>query len=177
MKTTWQQPKKWIQLTESEHLEFKQASRQFDSEKLTRYCVALASEGGGKLILGVTDKLPRRVVGTDAFPDVGKTQSQLLDRLHLRIDVEEIIHPDGRIVVVHVPSRPIGRPVEYRGAYWMRSHDALVPMTPEKMQQIFAEAEPDFSAQICKEATIGDLDHHAIETFRKGLSARRFCFH
>ena len=167
MKTTSQQLKKWIRLAESEHLEFKQAGRQFDFEKLTRYCVALANEGGGKLILGVTDKPPRQVAGTEAFPDVGKTQAQLLDRLHLRIDMEEMVHPDGRIVVVHVPSRPIGRPVEYRGAYWMRSHDALVPMTPEKLQQIFAEAEPDFSAQICKEATIGDLDQHAIKTFRK----------
>ncbi len=167
MKTTLQQLKKWIRLAESEHLEFKQAGRQFDFEKLTRYCVALANEGGGKLILGVTDKPPRQVAGTEAFPDVGKTQAQLLDRLHLRIDMEEMVHPDGRIVVVHVPSRPIGRPVEYRGAYWMRSYDALVPMTPEKLQQIFAEAEPDFSAQICKEATIGDLDHHAIKTFRK----------
>jgi ATP-dependent DNA helicase RecG len=167
MKTTLQQLKKWIRLAESEHLEFKQAGRQFDFEKLTRYCVALANEGGGKLILGVTDKPPRQVAGTEAFPDVGKTQAQLLDRLHLRIDMEEMVHPDGRIVVVHVPSRPIGRPLEYRGAYWMRSHDALVPMTPEKLQQIFAEAEPDFSAQICKEATIGDLDHHAIKTFRK----------
>lgn len=167
MKTTLQQLKKWIRLTESEHLEFKQAGRQFDSEKLTRYCVALANEGGGKLILGVTNKQPRQVAGTEAFPDVGKTQARLLDRLHLRIDVEEMVHPDGRIVVVHVPPRPIGRPIEYRGAYWMRSHDALVPMTPEKLQQIFAEAEPDFSAQICKEATIGDLDQHAIETFRK----------
>lgn len=116
MKTTLQQLKKWIQLAESEHLEFKQAIRQFDSEKLTRYCVALANESGGKLILGVTDKLPRRITGIDAFPDAGKIQSQLLDKLHLRIDVEEIIHPDGRVVAVHVPSRPIGRPVEYRGA-------------------------------------------------------------
>ena len=167
MKTTSQQLKKWIRLAESEHLEFKLAGRQFDFEKLTRYCVALANEGGGKLILGVTDKPPRQIDGTEAFPDVGKTQAQLLDRLHLRIDMEEMVHPDGRIVVVHVPSRPIGRPVEYRGAYWMRSHDALVPMTPEKLQQIFAEAEPDFSAQICKKATIGDLDQHAIKIFRK----------
>ncbi|MEA3416250.1 MAG: ATP-binding protein, partial [Thermodesulfobacteriota bacterium] len=147
MKTTLQQLKKWIRLAESKHLEFKQAGRQFDFEKLTRYCVALANEGGGKLILGVTDKPPRQVAGTEAFPDVGKTQAQLLDRLHLRIDMEDMVHPDGRIVVVRVPSMPIGRPVEYRGAYWMRSHDALVPMTPEKLQQIFAEAEPDFSAQ------------------------------
>ena len=85
--------------------------------------------------------------------------------------MEEIVDPDGRIVVVHVPSRPIGRPLGYRGAYWMRCHKALFPMTPEKLQQIFAEADPDFSAQICKEGTIGDLDYRAIETFRKGLIA------
>ena len=107
MKTTLQKLKKWIRLAESEHLEFKQAGRQFDSEKLTRYCVALANEGGGKLILGVTDKPPRQIAGTEAFPDVGKTQAQLLDRLHLRIDMEEMVHPDGRIVIVHIPSRPI----------------------------------------------------------------------
>ena len=35
MKTTSKQLKKWIQLTESEHLEFKQAGRQFDFELIT----------------------------------------------------------------------------------------------------------------------------------------------
>ncbi len=52
MKTTLLQLKKWIRLTEGEHLEFKQARRQFDTEKLTRYCVAWANEGVGKLLLG-----------------------------------------------------------------------------------------------------------------------------
>lgn len=156
-----------MRATENETLEFKQAQKQFDSEKLTRYCVALANEGGGKLILGIADKPPRQVVGTSAFPNIGKTRAQLLDRLHLRIDLEEVFHPAGRVLVVHVPSRPIGRPVEYRGAYWMRSDEALVPMTPEKLQQIFAEAEPDFSAQICETAAFEDLDLQAIETFRK----------
>jgi len=167
MNTDLKTLRNWIRAAENENLEFKQAQKQFDSEKLTHYCVALANEGGGKFILGVTDKFPRQVVGTKAFPNIGKTRAQLLDRLHLRIDLEEIHHPDGRVLVVHVPSRPIGRPVEYRGAYWMRSDDALVPMTPEKLQQIFAEAEPDFSAQSCKKATLGDLDLQAVEGFRK----------
>lgn len=73
METTSQQLKEWIRREESEYLEFKQAGRQFDSEKLIRYCVALANEGGGKLILGVTDKPPLQIAGTGAFPDVGKT--------------------------------------------------------------------------------------------------------
>ncbi|MDP1832006.1 MAG: hypothetical protein Q8K67_08095 [Geothrix sp.] len=38
---------------EDEHLEFKEAK---------------ANEGGGRLILGVTDKKPRIIVGSGAFP-------------------------------------------------------------------------------------------------------------
>ncbi|MBA3018718.1 MAG: putative DNA binding domain-containing protein [Proteobacteria bacterium] len=172
MKTTIEQLNSFIRSAEGENLEFKQAKMQFDSEKLTRYCVALANEGGGKLILGVTDYPPRRVVGTSAFTNIDKTKSQLLDRLHLRIDMEEVWHSDGRVVVVHVPSRRIGRPIEYRGAYWMRSGEALVPMTPDKLHQIFAEAESDFSAQICDKANFDDLDAHAIEIFRKKWVSR-----
>ncbi len=163
---TFKQLDKWIRSPEDEHLEFKRAARQFDSDKLTRYCVALANEGGGRLVLGVSDKMPREVVGTNVFPNIGKAKEQLLDRLHLRIDVEEVAHPDGRVVIVCVPPRPIGRPIEYRGAYWMRTGQALAPMTPEMLLRIFAEAEPDFSAQKCRAAVFSDLDPEAVETFR-----------
>lgn len=50
--------------SEGEHIEFKEAKRRFDFEELVNYCVALANEGGGRIVLGVTDKLPRKVVGT-----------------------------------------------------------------------------------------------------------------
>jgi ATP-dependent DNA helicase RecG len=53
-------------LAENECLEFKEAKQQFDTTKLMRYCVALANEGGGYLVLGVTDKLPRMMVGSKA---------------------------------------------------------------------------------------------------------------
>ncbi|MBD2428407.1 ATP-binding protein [Phormidium sp. FACHB-1136] len=53
---------------ETERLEFKQAKQSFSKPDLLRYCVALANERGGHLILGVTDKPPRRVVGSQAFP-------------------------------------------------------------------------------------------------------------
>lgn len=38
---------------ENEHLEFKEAKQQYDTGKLLRCCVALASEGGGHLLLSV----------------------------------------------------------------------------------------------------------------------------
>ena len=161
------QLEKLITLNENEQCEFKEAKDQFDSTKLTQYCAALANEKGGKLVLGVTDKPPRKIIGTSAFLNISKVRSQLLDRLHLRIEVNEIQHHNGRVLVFDIPSRPPGRPIEYRGAYWMRSGESFVPMTPDKLQIIFAEAEPDFSSQICTKATLADLDLNAIEVFRQ----------
>jgi ATP-dependent DNA helicase RecG len=40
-------------------------------------------------------------------------------------------------------------------------------MTPGQLKRIFEEAQPDYSAEICPGATLGDLDRHAISEFRK----------
>ena len=65
----------WMNSKEDEHLEFKEAKKNFHFETLVKYCVALANEGGGRMILGVTDILPREVVGTRVFSDLEKTKS------------------------------------------------------------------------------------------------------
>jgi len=48
----------------------------------------------------------------------------------------------------------------------MRGGDGLVPMTPDMLQRIFAEAQPDFSALVCPGARLEDLDTAAIDVFR-----------
>jgi ATP-dependent DNA helicase RecG len=158
---------KWLDAKEDEHLEFKEAKTSFHFETLVKYCVALANEGGGTIVLGMTDKLPRTVVGSRAFPDLERTKAGLIERLRLRVDVQEMQHPDGRVLVFEVPSRPIGMPIQYEGAYWMRGGQALVPMTPDVLQRIFAEASPDFSAEICTRARLDDLDPAAVEVLRR----------
>jgi ATP-dependent DNA helicase RecG len=157
---------RWLTDSEDERLEFKEAKTQFDSEKLTRYCVALANEGGGHLILGVTDKMPRRVVGTQAFGDLSALKRNQSQRIRLRIDATELPHADGRVLVITVPSRPIGLPIEYRGSYWMRRGEDLVPMSAQTLKTVFDEAQPDYSAEVCPAADMGDLDPSAIEKLR-----------
>jgi ATP-dependent DNA helicase RecG len=157
----------WLQGKEDEHLEFKEAKQNFHFEKLVKYCAALANEGGGSIVLGITDKRPRRVVGTHTFQDLERTKAGLIDRLRLRIEAHEFEHRDGRVLVFTAPSRPIGMPIPVEGAYWMRAGEDLVPMTPDLLQRIFAEAGPDFSAQICEGATLADLDSDAIELLRR----------
>lgn len=156
-----------LKIKENEHLEFKEAKNSFDFEKLVKYCAALANEGGGKLVLGVTDKRPRKIVGSQAFINIERTKAGLIERLHLRIDAEEIRHPDGRVIVFHIPSRPDGNPIQYRGTYWMRGGEDIIPMTPDLLKRIFAESGPDFSAEICTKASMGDLDPGAIGRFRE----------
>ena len=133
---------------EHERLEFKEAKTQYDLNGLFRYCVALANEGGGKLVLGVTDKPPRKVVGSQAFRDTGEIQSRILDKLHFRVDVEEFQHPDGRLVIFHVPSRPAGTAYQLDGSYLMRSGEDTVPMSEDRLRAIFEEGKPDWLSEL-----------------------------
>ena len=103
MTATSQQLQEWMTAQENEHLEFKEAKANFHFEKLVKYCAALANEGGGSIVLGVTDKRPRRVVGSAAFAELERTKAGLIGKLKLRIEAEEIAHPDGRVLVFTAP--------------------------------------------------------------------------
>lgn len=153
MNTTLEQLAHWMNAPrESETLEFKQASNQYDNAKLFRYCIALANEGGGKLILGVTDAPPRKIVGTRAFNNTAGIQSKILDRLHFRVEVEEIVHPDGRVVIFHIPSRPSGTAYQFEGMYLMRSASDTVPMTEDRLREIFDEGKPNWLLRMASDS-------------------------
>lgn len=156
----------WMGAPEDEHLEFKEAKNRFDFEKLVCYCVALANEGGGKMILGVTDKRPRRVVGSQAFPNLVQARSGVSERIGVRLGSEELNHANGRVVVFHIPTHPIGIPLHYKGTYWMREGEELVPMKADRLKSIFAEVVLDYSAEFCTGSSLSNLDTDAIERFR-----------
>ncbi len=166
MTVSLQQLEKWLQSKEEEHLEFKEAKHQYDIRKLKKYCNAIANECGGYLILGVDNNFPHKVVGTNAFQNPLSLKKELLDSLKLRIDIEEIIYEGKRVLVFEIPSRPIGVPLQYKGASYMRVGESLEPMTPEQLRKIFDEAQPDFSAEVCNAATLSDLSDIAIDEFK-----------
>ena len=165
--TTPEQFQSYLEAVEGARFEFKQAKGGYHFEEVVRYCVALANEGGGKILLGVSDRRPRRVVGTAAFAEPGRTEAGLFERLHQRIDVEEYRHGDRRVLIVHVPARVPGNAWQYNGAYLMRAGDSLVPMTDGQLRQIHNETGPDFSAEICSQAGLFDLDSVAVGFLRK----------
>lgn len=171
MPTTATEFQRYLDAPEGDRLEFKSATGGFHFDKLVKYCVALANEGGGKIILGITDRRPRSVVGTQAFAEPGRTEAGLYQRLHCRIEIEEYHDAGQRVLIVHVPSRPLGSALQDGGTYWMRAGDDLAPMAADRLREIFLEAGPDFSAEPSR-ATLMDLDSTAIAEFRHRWAAR-----
>ncbi len=143
--------------SECEHLEFKSAENRFDFEELVDYCVAMANEGGGRIVLGITDQIPRRVVGTAAFDVPERTVAGIYQRLNLKVSFEEVVYLGARILIFQVPGRPIASPIQYRGRYSMRAGGTLVAMTPDKLRDIFDEGKPEWLLQPAKDAC-GDAD-------------------
>jgi len=165
------------QLKESEdHVEFKAATHNFsfagsehrDQEERRKcvlgYVVAFANEGGGKLVLGMADKAPHDVVGSDfAEGKTGALEDEIYTRLGIRVTIEEEFEDGKRVLITHIPTRPVGKMLKFEGVPLMRIGESLRNMSDEEMFAILSEQEPDFSAKICEGITTDDLDDAAIK--------------
>lgn len=167
--TTDEQFQKWLEESEGLNLEFKKAEYEFDkTNNLPDYCAALANEGGGKLILGVSND--KRIIGTKAFQGTADTLPHyLLQKLGIRIDAEEKKYKEKRILIFHIPSRSIGSIIRSSGNYKypMRAGSSLVEMSQDKIREILNEAEVDFSCQIINSFKLSDIDEEAVSNFKK----------
>lgn len=158
-------------------LEFKEARNNFNIDKdLTDYCAGISNTGGGKLLLDVDDT--GKVVGSTVFSGrENKLPHILLQKIGLNVGVEEFEHPDGRVLIFHIPSRPRGQVIMSSGKYKypIRVGESLVEMDTMTLKGILNEAEADFSSLIAKDFLLADIDDAAIENFkvRWGQKAKR----
>jgi ATP-dependent DNA helicase RecG len=88
-----------------------------------------------------------------------------LQKIGIRIDVEEFTYEDKRVLIFHIPPRPyIGRPVRSTGSYTypMRAGESLTEMDEQTLRRILNDGEPDFSEQTAPGLTLADLNQEAI---------------
>ena len=97
---------------ESENLEFKSGDARgsavrAQSRAIREAAVAFANAKGGTLVLGIADRKRKRC---DAIVGVGRISASDLQRNiydgtdpHITVDVEEMMEPEGRILIVRVP--------------------------------------------------------------------------
>jgi ATP-dependent DNA helicase RecG len=156
-----------LQAKEGESIQFKEAKNHYDFEEAVKICCALSNCGGGKLVLGVTDKRPRQVVGSQAFEQPERTREGLMDRLHVNVDFQLFYYDGKKVLVFDVAGRPYGLPVQDNGIVWWYKGDSLITIPQDILRDIYNETGHDFSADICPEVSLTDLDDAAIEAFRK----------
>jgi len=175
------------QLKESEDkIEFKAAKHNFSyagsehkgQEERRRcflgYVVAFANEGGGRLVLGMTDNEPHDLVGSDfAHGKIGDLEDETFSRLGIRVRMEELYENGLRVLIAHIPARPVGKMLKFEGVPLMRIGESLRNMSDEEMFASLSEQEPDFSAKICEGLEISDLDELAIKKMKESYARKQ----
>ena len=170
-----------------DHIEFKKAEHNYPfaggqktDPRDRRHCVlgyvvALANEKGGRLVLGMADAYPHEVAGSDfAENETGNLEDEIYKRLHIRVRTEELYdEKQRRVLVINVPSRPIGKALRFEGVPLMRVGESLREMDDAEYFSIISEQDPDFSSRICNGLTMDDLDAEAIENMRKLIADKQ----
>ena len=138
------------------------------------YVIALCNEGGGRLVIGMHDNYPHCVTGTRQAQDaIGQLESDIYRDTTIRPEIYELYDEENRrVLVIEVPSRPIGKVFKFEDVPLMRVGEELKPMSDAMYLKILQESEPDFSEKICEGLTLEDLDEEAIRVMKQGYAQR-----
>jgi len=166
--------------SETEWIEFKEAKNDYHFDELGQYFSALSNESNlmgqpaGWLVFGVTNKPPRQICGTNY-----RSTKQGLEKLKVQIskhtnhqitfiDIHELKEHGGRVLLFQIPPAPRGIPTTWNGVAYGRISEHNSPLSLHEIEQIRRQIVlDDWSAHICKGATISDLDPQAIKFARQ----------
>lgn len=160
---------------EDECVEFKEAKNSFDFDDLGKYFSALSNEATlkrrqyGWLVFGIKDK-------THIFVDTNYKRQGGLEYLkrdipkHTNginfIEIYELYANNSRVIMFQIPAA-YGLPTLWKGHGYSRDFESLVALSESKSEQIKNIGRTDWTAMICEEANIEDLDKDAIFIARK----------
>lgn len=168
---------------ENEVVEFKEAKNGYDFTKLGKYFSALSNEANLKrqsaawLVFGVKDN--RQVVGSSfrsSRKDLDSLKEEVANKTTNRItfiEIHEVQHADGRVVLFEIPAAPKGLPIAFDGHYYGRDGEALSPLNLEEIERIRAQVgTEDWSAVVVPEAALDDLDEDALAVARRNFKSK-----
>lgn len=169
---------------ENEVVEFKEASNDYDTDRIGRYFSALANEANlrdadaGWLVFGVNNKT-REVVGTSYRPE-----RERLDGLKHQIaqgadpsttfrQIHEVDVDGKRVVMLEIPPAPRGIPIAWQGQTYARAGESVTALGFVKQDEIRNQTlQGDWSAQVVGGATLDDLDPQAVERARRDFALK-----
>ena len=122
----------------------------------------------GWLVFGIEDNT-HAIVGTQYRidrPKLDALKSEVACQTTARITFEEIhefVTPQGRVVLFQIPAAIRGVPTAWKGHFYGRDSESTGPLSVYEIEQIRSQSGLcDWSAEICPDATLADLDPSAL---------------
>lgn len=169
---------------ETEVVEFKEAKKDCDFNKIGKYFSALSNEANLKgkphawLVFGIENEF-HKIVGSryrSNRKDLDSLKGEIANKTTSRITFIEIYELEtayGRVVMFQIPAAPKGLPIAYEGHYYGRDGEELSPLNIEEIERIRAQANTeDWSAEIIEDAIIDDLDEQALAIARVNFKSK-----
>jgi len=170
---------------ENEVVEFKEAGKDYSTDKIGQYFSALANEANLRsvekawLVFGVQNQT-RSLVGTEFRAQQKHLQSlkmQIAADTEPSITMRNIIEcpvKGKRIILFEIPPAPRGIPISWKGHYYARADESLVSLGLDKQDEIRQQTHlSDWTAQIIPKAALKHLDETALQKARE-LFTRKY---
>lgn len=163
---------------ETEWVEFKEAKRSYPFDKLGRYFSALSNEARlksqptGWLVFGIEDKT-HKIVGSNFRPnhrDLDSLKKEIANKTSNAltfIEIHELGLPEGRVVMFEIPPAIPGVPTTWNGHAYGRDGESTGALNFHEQELIRSMTRPDWSGEICRQATLDDLDPTAVAKARE----------
>ena len=171
---------------ESEVVEFKEAGKDYDRNKIGQYFSAISNESNlkglqhGWLVFGVRNK-DRAIVGSDYRNNKG------LDTLKQEIAIgttggisfieiyEAYPIVDGekkRVILFQIPAATTATPTGWYDHFYGRNGESLGALSVDEIDRIRGQEKKDWSKQIVSGAEIRHLDKNAINLARENYKKK-----
>ncbi|MES2345898.1 MAG: RNA-binding domain-containing protein [Chlamydiota bacterium] len=169
--------------SENDDLEFKSAKGGLPQSLWETYS-AMANTKGGVILLGVendgtvsglmdTEKMKR------TFWDTINNRSKVNINLLGNNDIQEIDHPNGRIIAIHVPrasryQRPIFTGQNPLTGVYRRSYEGDYHCSEQEVSRMLADrSEEPADSRILEHFGIDDLDLQSLQQYRQRLASHK----
>jgi len=177
---------KLISSWESEVVEFKEAGKDYDKNKIGQYFSAISNEANlkglqhGWLVFGVRNK-DRIIVGSSYRNSKG------LDALKQEISLGttggisfiEIyeVYPNvngekKRVILFQIPAAATATPTGWNDHFYGRNGESLGALSVDEIDRIRGQEKKDWSKQIVQGADISHLDRNAIHLARENYKKK-----
>ena len=166
--------KKIISQGESETVEFKKSPGE--SKEIIKTISAFANTKGGRIFVGVSNsgKVLSVEIGKDTIERLTNQITQNTDpKINPHITVERI--DEKQIIIIKVKESSDHLVLAF-GRPYKRVGKSTIRMSKDEYERIILEKHKDklyFDSQICKEATLADIDKEKIRWFLKKAKAER----